>query len=275
MPLTLALIGHVEHVTIGLAPALPVPGDIVHLQDPIWIPGGGGGIAFHQLVRSSAEVHLFTALGNDDAARDVERAITATGAHIHAAHRDEPHTRDLAIITPDGERTIFVVGAPLHPRRADDLPWDVLAKCDAVYFTGQDPETLVAARQARVLVVTARRIEALIASGVRADVVVGSTRDPREATTLADYAVRPHALVMTQGGAGGYVETAAGTTQWPASAGPDPIVGSYGSGDTFAAALTWYLARGHDPVEACKRAAKHGAAVLRGVNPLDWQLELE
>ena len=116
---------------------------------------------------------------------------------------------------------------------------------------------------------------ALVASGVSADVVVGSTRDPREASTLADYAVPPRALVMTQGAAGGYVETAAGTTQWSASPAPDPIVGSYGSGDTFAAALTWYLARGHDLVEACKRAAKHGAAVLRGINPLDWQLELE
>jgi len=58
--LRLAVIGHVEHVTIGRAPALPGAGDIVHLESPHWFPGGGGGVAFSQLVKSSAEVHLLS-----------------------------------------------------------------------------------------------------------------------------------------------------------------------------------------------------------------------
>jgi ribokinase len=274
--LRVAVIGHVEHVTIGRADALPRPGEIVHLDETVWIPGGGGGIAFHQLVRGPGDVHLFTAIGNDDAGAAVERAIRATGAHVHVARRDEePHTRDLVIVTPGGERTIFVVGEPLHPHRTDGLPWDVLATCDAVYFTGQDPHTLVAARKARVLVVTARRRHVLAASGVRADAVVGSTKDQREASTLADYPVPPLALVMTEGAAGGYVETADGVARFPAATPPERVVGTYGSGDSFAAALTWYLARDLPVVEACSRAAAHGAAVLRGVNPLEWQLELE
>ena len=65
-----------------------------------------------------------------DAARVVEASIVATGAHVYAARRDVPHTRDLVLVTPDAQRTIFVVGAPLHPRRDDPLPWDVLASCD-------------------------------------------------------------------------------------------------------------------------------------------------
>src|SRR4051812_26738624 len=166
-----AVIGHVEHVTLGRVPAVPRPGEIAHLEGPRVFPGGGGGIAFWQLTRSSAEVVLFTALGNDEAGRQVADRLAMARARVHAARREVPHTRDLVLLTPDGERTIGVIGEPLHPERADVLPWDELAGCDAAYFTGQDPETLMAARAARVLLVTARRRAALLRSGVRADVV--------------------------------------------------------------------------------------------------------
>jgi ribokinase len=270
----IAVIGHVEHVTVAAVPALPTPGEILHLEHPIFIAAGGGGIAFSQFVRSPAELHLFTALGNDDAASVVERHILATSAHIHAARCDEPHTRDLVLVTPDGERTILVVGEPLHPRHDDPLPWEMLAECDAAYFTAQDPEILRLARSARFLAVTARRSEALGASGVRADVVVGSAVDPREARLLADYAVPPNVLVMTEGRRGGTIETADGITRFAAP--PSiPVVGAYGAGDSFAAALTWYLARDVPVPEACDRAARHGAAVLAGINPLEHQIPLD
>lgn len=269
-----AVIGHAEHVTIARVPALPRPGEIVHLEEPSVIAGGGGGIAFHQLAKSVGEIHLFTALGNDDAAAAVAASVEATGANIHAARRDEPHTRDLALITPDGERTILVLGEPLHPHRGDDLPWDVLATCAAAYFTAQDPDVISSARAARLLIVTARRSETLARSGVRADVVVGSARDPRETSTRADYAVPPHALVMTESALGGRIETADGIVRFDAAPSPSPIGGSYGAGDSFAGALTWYLARGLPLLDACTRASAHGAAVLRGVNPVEWQLPL-
>src|SRR6266498_2577110 len=67
-PLWIAVIGHVEHVTLGRVDAVPRSGDIVHVMSPRSFPGGGGGIAFLQLARSDAEVHLFTALGDDEAA---------------------------------------------------------------------------------------------------------------------------------------------------------------------------------------------------------------
>jgi ribokinase len=270
----IAVIGHVEHVTVAALPALPGPGEIIHLEQPLVIAAGGGGIAFFQLTRSPAELHLFTAFGNDDAARSVERRVTATNAHIHAALRDEPHTRDLVLVTPDAERTILVVGEPLHPRHDDPLPWDALDSCDAAYFTAQDPEVLKLARNARFLAVTARRSHALAASGVRADVVIGSTADPREAGALADYAVPPRALVMTDGPSGGTIETAGGVTRFAAPPSVS-VVGAYGAGDSFAAALTWYLARDVPLPEACDRAARCGAAVLRGINPLEHQIPLD
>jgi ribokinase len=273
--LRIAVIGHVEHVTIGRAPAVPRAGEIAHLTDTRWIPGGGGGTAFYQLTRSPGEIHLFTAIGNDDAGVAVLARVQATGARVHAARRDEPHTRDTVLITPDGERTIVVAGEPLQPRRDDALPWDLLATCDAAYFTAQDPDALRTARLARLLVVTARRIEALTRSGVRADVVVGSATDARESRGLGAYAVAPGALVLTEGMRGGRIETADGVTRFDAAPPPATVRGAYGAGDSFAGALTWYLARGLPVAPACARASAHGAAVLRGIDPLEHQLALE
>jgi ribokinase len=270
----IAVIGHVEHIVVGRVPAVPLPGDIAHLEEPRFLAGGGGGIAFFQLARSSAEVHLFTAIGSDEAGAEVEERLRATGAHLHLARRAEAHTRDLVMVTPDGERTIVVVGEPLHPRASDPLPWELLATCDAAYFTAQDPEALRAARAARVLVVTARRRAALERSGARADVVVGSHADPRESGALEEYPVRPGALVLTAGSAGGTIETAEGTAAFLAPPVAPSGGGAYGAGDSFAGALTYYLAAGLGLVEACTRAGVHGAAVRATIDPLAGQLPL-
>jgi ribokinase len=272
-----AVIGHVEHITLGRVPAVPRAGEIAHLEEPRFFPGGGGGIAFFQLTRSAAEVLLYTAVGNDEAAAAVRGRIAATRARIFAAERQAAHTRDLVMITPDGERTIVVVGEPLHPERADALPWDELSSCDGVYFTAQDPAAIAAARAARILVVTARRRAALIRSGVRADVVLGSALDPREACTLDDFPPeqRPAALVLTEGAAGGVVYTAEGARRFPAPQRSGKIRGAYGAGDSFAGALTYYLAKGLPVLEACTRAAHHGAAVLGTLEPLEAQAWLD
>jgi len=272
-----AVIGHVEHITLGRVPAVPRAGEIAHLEEPRFFPGGGGGIAFFQLTRSAAEVLLYTAVGNDEAAAAVRGRIAATRARIFAAERQAAHTRDLVMITPDGERTIVVVGEPLHPERADALPWDELSSCDGVYFTAQDPAAITAARAARILVVTARRRPALIRSGVRADVVLGSALDPREACTLDDFPAEqgPAALVLTEGAAGGVVYTAEGARRFPAPQRSGKIRGAYGAGDSFAGALTYYLAKGLPVLEACTRAGHHGAAVLGTLEPLEAQAWLD
>jgi ribokinase len=268
----IAVVGHAQHVTLARVAGLPAPGDILHLDAPVWMAGGGGAITFFQLVRSPAEVLFFTAVGDDDAGTDVLARLTASGATIHAARRPGAHSRDLVLVTPDGERTIVVMQPPLQTRIDDPLPWDLFAACDAVFFTGQDPAVLRAARAARLVVVTARRAAALSASGIVADVVVGSANDPRESAN--DYPVPPRALVLTDGPRGGRVETAAGIATFPAPPAPPVLVGSYGAGDSFAGALTWYLADGLPVVEACARAGAHGAAVLTGTDPLQHQVAL-
>jgi ribokinase len=273
--LRLAVIGHVELVTLGRVDAVPPPGGIAYVHDAFTFAAGGGGVAFAQLVKSPAEVHFFTAAGADAGGDEVRAELGALPGHAHVARHEGPHTRGLAVVDPSGERTILIVGAPQHPRAVDPLPWALLDGADGVYFTGDDPETLRLARRARTLVVTARRRAALVASGVRADVVLGSARDPREASALADYPVPPGALVLTEGAQGGRIETAAGTSRFPPAPPPPPGGGAYGAGDSFAGALTFYLAAGVPLVEACARAAHHGAAVLRGIDPRASQLPLQ
>ena len=56
-----------------------------------------------------------------------------------------------------------------------------------------------------------------------------------------------------------------------APAAPAEIAGDYGAGDSFAAALTFFLAHGLAVEEACRRAGPFGAAVLRGIDPLETQ----
>ncbi len=268
------MVGHVEHITLGRVDHQPGPGEIVHLEALRWFPGGGSGVPFWQLVNGPTEVHLFTALGDDEAGRAVADELARSGAHIHAARRAEPHTRNVVMVTPDAERTILVLGEPQQPRRDDDLPWDLIAGCDAAFFTARDPEALRAARAARLLVVASRRAQVLAASGVRADAVVGSALDVIESRRLADYPVPPGALVLTVGAAGGRVEPAAGVVRFAAAAPPSRLVGAYGAGASFAAALTFYLAAGLGVPEACARAGPHGAAVLGGLDPRAQQLPL-
>src|SRR5262245_47311052 len=197
----IAVVGHVEHVTLGRTDSLPEPGDIVHLREPRFLPGGGGGIAFAQLCRSEAEIHLFTALGHDDAGRAVEARIRGAPGRVRvrAAMRPVDHPRVVVLVDAHGRRTILVTAEPLQPAATDPLPWSHLIACDAVYFTGSDPESLRHARRAARLVVTARRSAALQAAAIRPDVIVGSVSDPRENAPLDAYNPAPSALVLTDG----------------------------------------------------------------------------
>jgi len=272
----IAVVGHVEHVTLGRAEGAVGPGDIVHLRDARFLPGGGGGIAFAQLCRSDAEVHLFTALGQGEAGRAVEARlhVAPERVRVHAAARAEDHPRVVVVVDPDGRRTVIVTGGPLQPAATDPLPWSILAGCDAVYFTGADPESLRLARAARRLVVTARRRPALQAAAVAPDVILGSASDPRENAGLDAYDPAPGALVLTDGPRAIQVFRREGATQVDAPPGPERVAGDYGAGDSFAGALTFFLAHGVGVEDACRLAGPYGAAVLGGIDPLEGQRPL-
>ena len=131
------------------------------------------------------------------------------------------------------------------------------------------------AQSRRTFLKTAGAVTAVAATATAADVVVGSAHDPREASALANYPVAPRALVLTEGARGGTLETATGVERFAAPPPPALTGAAYGAGDSFAAALTWYLAAGLDLPTACARSGPHGAAVLRGLDPRSTQLALQ
>jgi ribokinase len=252
---------------------MPAPGIIAFLEDPFDEPAGGGGVTASQVAKLGAECLFFTALGHDEAGRASRERLEAGGVRVLAETRPEPHRRAVSATGPDGDRAILVVGPPVSSRIDDALPWDGIAGCAAAYFTGHDPATLVAARRARVLVVTSRRLPQLVASGVRADVVVASDTDPGERVAPGDLPVPAGAIVWTQGAAGGRYRTEDGREgRWAPAPVPGEVVDSYGAGDSFAAGLTVGLARGLALEDALALGARCGAACLTGRGGLAPQL---
>lgn len=148
--LRFAVLGHVEHIQMAEVSALPGPGEILHLDETRRFAGGGGAMAFRQLTRAVAEVHFFTAVGSDEAGREVKAGLSLLPGQLHAVVREHPHARALVLVPPSGDRTILVIGRPLHPEARDALPYDLLARCDGVYFTAEDPALLKLARAARI-----------------------------------------------------------------------------------------------------------------------------
>jgi ribokinase len=257
-PLRLGVIGHVEWTIHTDAPFIPRAGEIVHLKNPLEQPAGGGAVTAAALARKGAEVSFFTALGQDAVTRP---ALEALGVRVLAAARPIPQTRALVMRDPGRERTIAVVGENLHPTADDPLPWEELGSLDGVYFTGMDPRTLQLARAAPVVVVTARRFESLVASGVRADALVGSARDRGEQYDITRLRERPTHVIVTDGMNGG--------TGYEAVEPPGPVVDTYGAGDTFVAGVVFGLAGGRPIGEAAALGARWAAETVtwRGAYP--------
>jgi ribokinase len=264
-----AVVGHVEWAEFVRVDHVPAPGEIVHAREHWEGPGGGGAVAAVELARLAGEALFLTALGDDDRGRRAAAELSAAGVHVAAARRAEPTRRVLVHVDAQGERTITVIGPRLAPRRADPLPWDELARCDAVYLTAADAEGVRAAREARVLVATPRAGDALREAGVRLDALVGSGRDPGERIAPGALDPPPALRVETEGEAGGRWSDGAGAVgRWRAAPVPGPRIDAYGAGDRFAAALAWALANRQPVADALAFAALRGAAALAEQGPL-------
>jgi ribokinase len=258
-----AVVGHVERVEFVRVADVPAPGAIVQASEWWTEAAGGGGVASVQLCRLAGSCVLYTALGTDEPGEASLADLTALGVRVEATRHAEPQRRGITFVDDRGERTITIMGERHVPRAGDPLPWSELAQADAVYFVSGDAGAVRAARQARVLVATARSLPVLREAGVGLDALVRSARDPSERYERGRLEPEPTLVVATDGGKGGRWETAdgrAGSYRPAPLAGP--IVDAYGAGDSFAAGLTYALARGDGPEAAIGRAAKCAAAAL-------------
>ena len=252
---------------------VPAPGEIVNAHDSFEEPAGGGAVAAVQLARLAGDAAFLTALGDDELARRTRARLAELGVTVRDATRAGPTRRGLTFLDSNGERTIITIGERLAPRGHDDLDWDELGQADGIYLTAADGVALHASRAASVLVASPRAGRVLHEEGVRLDALVYSDDDELETAFARALVPTPTLLAATRGAEGGRYETAQGRRgTWAAAPLPGPIADSYGAGDSFAAALTFALARGMDPDPALALAARAGAVCLTGHGPYEHQL---
>ena len=269
-----AVVGHVEWVRFAAVERLPEPGEIITASATWEEPAGGGAVAAGQFCNLAGEVDFFVAVGNDELGRRTGERLEQLGFRVHAATREQPQRRAFTFVDAAGERTITLLGEKLHPHGADRLPWDELAKVDAVYFSAGDADALRAARQARVLVATARELPTLLEAQVPLDALVRSERDLAEAYEPGQLDPPPALIVSTLGREGGTYVAGGHSGAYAAAEVPGPVVNAYGAGDAFAAGLAFALARGDDTETALAFAAKCGAAAMTGRGAYEGQLRL-
>jgi ribokinase len=264
----LAVVGHVEWVEFVYADHVPAAGEIVHASHGFEEPAGGGAVAAVQLARMSGGAELFTALGEDELAERTRTRLAELGVTVHAAVRPGRTRRGFTVLDARGERTITTIGERLVPHGDDPLPWEGLEGADGVYVTAADEGALRAARRAGVLVASPRAGRVLTESGIPLDALIFSEHDELESDLARTLEPRPEVLVATRGPDGGRYETADGRRgTWAPVAPPGPVADSYGSGDTFAAAVTYGLAAGEDIESALRIGAEAGAAGMTRRGP--------
>jgi ribokinase len=265
-----AVVGHVEWVDFLVVERLPQRGAIVQVQFAWQEAAGGGADAAVQLRKLAGSATLFTALGDDDLGRRSFGELTGRGVRVEAAWREDPQRRAVCFLDSDGERTITLLGPKLVPRRSDQLPWHELEDADGVYFSGGDVDALRAARNAKVLVASARELPVLLDAGVELDVLLASAADEGERYD-GGLEPAPRYVVRTAGARGGTVEPGG---PFPPGDVPGPVVDAYGAGDAFAGGLTYGLASGMAIDAALALAGRCGAAVLAGRGPYESQVAL-
>jgi ribokinase len=258
-----AVVGHVEWIEFVRVEHVPARGEIVHAGETWAEAAGGGAVAAVQLARLAGASTLFTALGDDELGERVVPQLENHGVTVHAAVRPEPQRRGFTYIDAAGERTITVIGPRLGPRRSDDLPWEELAEMDGVYFVSGDAASVRAAREARVLVATARSLPTLAEARTELDALVRSRNDEGEIYRPGDIEPPPLVDVATAGPLGGtYTVRGGAPAHFLPAAAPGPLQDAYGAGDSFAAGLTHGLAEGLGLDAAVDLAARSGAAAL-------------
>jgi len=266
----LGVVGHVEWVEFVRVEHVPAPREIVHALETWEEAAGGGAVAAVQLANLNGSAHLFTSLGDDSLGRRAREELEARGVTVHASAARGAQRRAFTYVDDSGERTITVLGGKQLPAGGDgSLPWEELARCDAVYFVSGDVAALRAARRASVLVATARELETLRRAGERLDVLVGSGEDPSERFEPGELDPTPRTVVTTSGALGGWIRPGGPFRAAPL---PGPIEDAYGCGDCFAAGLTFGLADGLPMDEAVALGARCGAAVLCGRGAYGGQL---
>lgn len=257
----IAVVGHTEWGSFSRIQRVPTAGEIIHAKEHWEEVAGGGVVAAIQIAALNGECTLFTAIGDDEIGKRSIEQLKQRGVTVHATIAKEPTKQLIAQIDDRHERTLVVTGSLTVSGEDQSLPWAELESMDAVYFVSGDKKALEYARTAKKLISTARILSLLEAANVKADVLVRSEADTNEMRDLSGLDPQPDIVVTTHGVLGGVLNN--GETYQAEIVPLDEIVDFYGCGDSFAAGLTYGMAKTDDIHEALKIAAKAGADAAR------------
>src|ERR671911_1682209 len=267
--MNVAVVGHVEWIQFARVERVPEPGEIVTAYETWEEVGGGGSVAAAQLAKLNGASTFYPLLGDDELGRRAVAELRGHGVQVEAEFVPRPTRRGFTFVDDNGERTITVLGDKLHPSTSHRLPWLELGRADGVYFTAGDVSALESARRARVLVATSRELGTLRRAGIELDALVGSGEDLGEQYHPGALAPPPRLVVSTAGPLGGWTQPGG---PFRASPLPGPISDAYGAGDSFAAGLTYALAKGLERGDALELASRARAAAMTGKGPFEGQL---
>ncbi|RQW95775.1 ribokinase [Micromonospora globispora] len=277
MPQTrVVVVGSANMDLIGMAPALPRPGETVLGSDFVMLPGGKGANQAIAAARAGASCAFLGAIGSDAFGVTLKARITAAGVdtgQLRVVYGASGVA--LVMVNADGENAILVIpgangaftglteGELAAVREADVLVAQLEVPVETV------TEAAVAARAAGTRVVLnaapARQVPAdllaavdlLVVNEGEANALTGRGRDDPGALL----ALVPRA-VLTLGGEGAwYVDRDGAAVHVPAV--KVDVVDSTAAGDAFTAALAVAWGEGRDLLEAVHWAAAAGAACVR------------
>jgi ribokinase len=269
-----AVVGHVEWVELLRIGQFPARGEVVEATSVTELAAGSGAIAALQLSKLAGEVTFFTRLTDDERGHNARLKLERQCVRVEAVHEGSELRRAFVFVDDTSERTITVYGEKRIPLGSDPLPWSELASFDGVCFFCGDTLALEAARQAPIVVATARWLPGLKRAGVPIDALVRSGPDLAERYGPGDLSPEPALIVTTEGACGGSLSIPGRPLQrFQPSAPSGPKVDAYGCGDSFAAALMFALAEGKGAEDAVSFAARCGAACMTG-EALTGQLRL-
>ena len=191
-------------------------------------------------------------MGEDELGRRAEKALRANGLRLRGRGSAAPQRRALTV--PGFPRRAHDHRArQLHPLGDDPSREPSWTRADGVY-RGR-PGGATPARRARVLVATARELPTLQLRRRSARRAVHSARDPAERYEPGDIHPAQRLVVSTEGSDGGRYVADGKEGRWAPAPLPGPLADTYGAGDSFAAGLTFALARGLAPQEAVELAS--------------------
>ena len=263
--LRMAVVGHVEWVTFVGLDNLPQPGTVGHANWTKEEPAGAGAvIAVTMSKLLSTPVDFFTALGKDEIGEKSNQRLKQLGVKTHVAWVDQPTRRGISFVDQHGDRAITVIGDRLEPKSTDKLPWEIFSNINGVFVTATDSKGLENCRKASVLLATPRLTVAVIEkSKIQLDCLIGSAYDQNEKVDTNQLSKKPKLVIKTEADEGCRVMP---DKRYKAVRLSEPVIDTYGCGDTFAAAFSLALTAEWDIHQAISYAAHYGAhcALIKG-----------